>query len=181
MAKSTLPQGRRFFLSKMTAIIAGAIALLTPAAAGIAAFFSPAAKKGSSGRFIRVTNVDAVPEDGSPQKFPVIADRTDAWNRFPNEPVGAVYLRRINRNDIESLQVVCPHAGCTITVESGKDGIKYFCPCHNAAFDVAGKRTDAVSPSPRDMDTLETEIRKNEVWVKFQTFRSGVAEKVAQS
>ena len=31
------------------------------------------------------------------------------------------------------------------------------------------------------MDTLEVEIRnKNEVWVKFQTFRIGTAKKVAQ-
>ena len=78
------------------------------------------------------------------------------------------------------MQVICPHAGCSINYDAA--GHKYFCPCHSASFDLAGKRTDSTSPSPRDMDSLEVEIRnKNEVRVKFQTFDVGTAKKVAQA
>jgi Rieske Fe-S protein len=158
------------------------VALATPAAVGIVAFFNPLRQKGLAGGFIRVTSLEAVPEDGSPQKFPVIADRTDAWNFFPNEPIGAVYLRRTGKDQVEALQMVCPHAGCSIMVEADKDGKKFFCPCHGAGFDLSGKRQDSLSPSPRDMDSLEVEIRANsEVWVKFQKFTSGTAKKIAQS
>ncbi len=195
---STPLSQRRGFLAKMTALIAWSAALLTPAAVGIVAFLNPLRQKSRAGEFIRVANLEAVPEDGSPQKFPVIADRTDAWNFFPNEPIGAVYLRRAGKDRVEALQVVCPHAGCSIGVEKKVSGtiinnettnsgeIKvpdtfFFCPCHAASFDLAGKRPDASSPSPRDMDSLETEIRnKNEVWVKFQKFITGAANKTAQ-
>jgi menaquinol-cytochrome c reductase iron-sulfur subunit len=172
---------RRSFLGKIVALLAGSLALITPAAVGIVAFLNPLRQKSSAGGFIRLATLEAVPEDGTPQKFAVIADRSDAWNFFPNEPVGAVYLRRAGKDKVEALQVVCPHAGCSIMVEATGDGKKFFCPCHSANFDLAGKRLDATSPSPRDMDSLEIEIRENnEVWVKFQNFSTGIANKIAQ-
>ena len=51
-----------------------------------------------------------------------------------------------------------------------------------AAFDLDGRRTNEKSMSPRDMDTLEVEIRnQNEVWVKFQHFQKGIPAKIAQA
>lgn len=156
------------------------MALITPAAVGIVAFLNPLRQKSRAGGFIRVTNLDALPADGSPQKFPFIADCTDAWNFFPNVAVCAVHLRRAGKDRVEALQVVCPHAGCSIMLEPAGEIKKYYCPCHAASFDLAGKRLDADSPSPRDMDSLDTEIRNNEVWVKFQNYRTGTANKIAQ-
>ena len=180
-SNSSKIQQRRGFLAKLTALIAASAALITPAAMGIVAFLNPLRQKSRAGGFIRRANLDALPEDGSPQKFPIIADRTDAWNFFPNVPVGAVYLRRTGKDRVEALQVVCPHAGCSIMVEPAGEVKKYFCPCHAASFDLAGKRLDANSPSPRNMDSLQTEIRNNnEVWVKFQNFITGTANKIAQ-
>ena len=130
---------------------------------------------------MRLASLDTVPTDGAPIKVPVIADRTDAWNVFPNAPIGAVYFRRTGKDQVEALQVVCPHAGCSINFEGSATQGKFFCPCHAASFDLAGRRTDPTSPSPRNMDSLEVEIRnKNEVWVKFQTFGVGTAKKIAQ-
>lgn len=169
---------RRGFLGKLTAIFAGAVALFTPTAVGIVAFLNPLRQKNQAGGFIRVASLDAVPEDGAPQRFPVISDRTDAWTFYPNEPIGAIFLRRAGKDQVEALQVVCPHAGCTITFEAVKDDRKFYCPCHGASFDLSGKRLGTDSPSPRDMDSLEVEIReKTEIWVKFQSFVSGIALK----
>ena len=132
---------------------------------------------------MRLASLDAIPEDGTPLKVSVIADRTDAWSRFPRESIGAVFLSRTAGQPggkVTALQVICPHAGCSINFDTS--GRKYFCPCHAASFDLAGIRTDATSPSPRNMDSLEVEVRdKNEVWVKFQTFGVGTAKKVAQA
>jgi menaquinol-cytochrome c reductase iron-sulfur subunit len=171
---------RRGFFGQAASVFCGGIALLVPAATGILAFLNPLRQKSQSGQFMRLASLDVLPDDGTPRKVPVIADRVDAWNRFPAEPIGAVFLRRQGTN-VTALQVICPHAGCSIGFEgSAKDG-KFFCPCHAASFDLAGKRIDKTSPSPRDMDALEVEIRnKNEVWVKFQTFGVGTAKKTAQ-
>ena len=196
-AKKTRLQGRRGFLTKIMALLAGSVALATPAAVGIISFLNPLRQKSRSGRFIRVTSLDAVPENGTPQKFAIIADRTDAWNFFPNEPIGAVYLRRTGKDKLEALQVVCPHAGCSIStkkvsgtvINPGSTNFKekmvpdtfiFYCPCHAAHFDLSGKRLDTVSPAPRDMDSLEVEIRDNEIWVKFQKFSTGTVNKIAQ-
>jgi menaquinol-cytochrome c reductase iron-sulfur subunit len=193
MAEENTLQGRRGFLAKLTVLLAAALALVTPAVVGVAAFLNPLRQKSQAGGFIRVANFEAVPEDGTPQKFSIIANRTDAWNVFPNEPVGAIYLRRAGKDGVEAMQVICPHAGCSIGLKALSDkktpGDKktpdpfiFYCPCHAASFDMSGKRLDAVSPSPRDMDSLEVEIRnKNEVWVKFQKFITGTTNKIAQS
>jgi Rieske Fe-S protein len=166
-------------LSQAAAIVCGGVAMFVPAVAGIVAFCNPLRQKSPSGQFMRLASLDVLPEDGTPQKVSVIADRTDAWNHYPKEPIGAVFLRRVGKK-VDALQVVCPHAGCSINFDASAKGGKFFCPCHAASFDLAGKRTDATSPSPRDMDTLEVEIRnKNDVWVKFQTFGLGTATKVA--
>ena len=170
---------RRGFIAGAVALVCGGAALLIPAAVGVAAFLNPLRQKSQSGQFMRLAALDVLSDDGTPRKVPVIADRTDAWNTYPAEPIGAVFLRRTG-NQVEALQVICPHAGCSINFEGSAKQGKFFCPCHAASFDLAGKRIDATSPSPRDMDTLEVEIRnKNEVWVKFQTFGVGTAKKVA--
>jgi menaquinol-cytochrome c reductase iron-sulfur subunit len=171
-------ENRRGFLGQATAIACGAVAIVTPVAAGVVTFLNPLRQKSQGGQFMRLASLDTIPEDGTPLKVPVIADRTDAWSRFPAEPIGAVFLRR-SGGSVTALQVICPHAGCSINYDAV--GRKYFCPCHAASFDIAGKRLDATSPSPRNMDTLEVDIRnKNQVWVRFQTFCVGTAKKIAQ-
>ncbi len=173
-------ENRRGFLSRAAAVLCSGVSLLIPAAAGIVAFLNPLRQKSQSGQFIRLASLDVLPEDGTPWKVSVIADRADAWNRYPAEPIGAVFLRRA-QDEVMALQLVCPHAGCSIDFEGSTGGGKFFCPCHAASFDLAGKRTDQTSPSPRDMDALDVEIRnKNEVWVKFQTFGVGTVKKAAQ-
>ena len=170
---------RRGFVFKMLAVLFGAAAYLPPLAMGVASFLNPLRQKGKAGEFMRLATLDSLPADGAPLKTTVMMDRVDAWNRIPNQPVGAVYLRRVGPKEVRAIQVVCPHAGCLVSYEAAKKG--FFCPCHNASFDIEGKRTDAVSSSPRDLDTLACKIEGAEVWVRFQNFRTGTSEKVAES
>lgn len=173
-------EDRRNFLARWLALALGAVAYLVPATLALVASLNPLRQKGMAGEFLRMTALEALPEDGTPRRFPVIADRTDAWNRFPAEPVGAVYLRRTGPKQVEAIQVVCPHAGCFVDYDAQKN--IFFCPCHVASFDLSGKRLDATSPSPRDLDVLDVELRgEGEVWVKFQNFPTGTSRKVAES
>ncbi len=170
---------RRGFLTKAAAVAVGAIVSLFPFAAGLFSFADPLRRKGAGGgeRFLRVANASAVPTDGTPRQFPVLANRVDAWNEFPNEPIGAVYLRRLGDGTIEAFNAICPHAGCFVAYA---DSRKVFqCPCHNSAFALDGGIIQP-SPSPRALDKLECKIEaandQKEVWVKFENFFTGIAE-----
>ncbi len=182
--KSSAAEPRRGFLAKAVALACGGVTLLAPAAVGVVAFLNPLRQKSLSGGFLKITTLPVLPEDGAPRRFSVIADRVDAWNRYARQPIGSIFLRRTGENDrpVEALQVICPHAGCTIEYQKTAQRGKFVCPCHVANFDLSGKRTDKKSPSPRDMDTLEVEMRNNtEVWVKFENFRTGAAKKIAEA
>lgn len=177
---------RRSFLACAIATILGLLAFLPAALSGIVAFFSPISQKGRQGLFVRLTTLGELPTDGTPRKFPVVAERSDAWT-LSREAVGAVYLRRLADDTVEAFQVICPHAGCAVEYFSGNDtegdaSGQFVCPCHQARFDLSGKRLDEHSRSPRDLDTLVAEVRNgDEVWVQFQTFQTGVSEKVPLS
>ena len=178
-------EDRRGFVAKLIALGLGATAYAVPVGAGLVASLNPLRLKGAGGEFLRLAALDTLPSDGTPRKFPVVAERVDAWTRTV-EPIGAVYLRRTGEKDVEAIQVVCPHAGCTIElkeVTDEKTGAKapgFVCPCHKAVFDLTGQRLQAASPCPRDLDRLDVEIRNgNEVWVQFKNFKLGTPDKVA--
>lgn len=169
---------RRGFFKKLASYVLGGIVTLVPFAAGLAVWLDPARRKNSAGgQLVRVATLSALPEDGIPRKFAVLASRVDAWNKSPETVVGAVYLRRTRGEKPRAFNVVCPHAGCFVDYLDAKNS--FLCPCHNSTFALDGKINDPKSPSPRGLDELEVELRNNsEVWVKFQNFRAGVTEKV---
>jgi menaquinol-cytochrome c reductase iron-sulfur subunit len=171
-------------LAQGIALALGATAYAVPAASGVVAGLNPLRLKDATGSFLRITSLEMLPSDGVPRKFPVIAERVDAWTRAV-EPIGAVYLRRTGEREVEALQVVCPHAGCTIELkdvadeQTGAKSLGFSCPCHKAFFDLSGKLLQAVSPSPRALDTLEVKIEGNDILVLFQNFKLGTPDKVA--
>ena len=171
-------EDRRGFLKKLLASAIGAVVTLVPAAAGLRVLLDPLRRKSAAGGAVRVTSLEALPADGVPRKFSVLADREDAWNKFRQSPVGAVYLRRTTEGKLEALNVVCPHAGCFVDFNGERR--EFICPCHNSAFALDGKIAEMSSPAARSLDTLEVEVRNGkEVWVKFQNFEGGnQAEKI---
>jgi menaquinol-cytochrome c reductase iron-sulfur subunit len=168
---------RREFLKKACAAGIGTAIMLVPAGAGLSVLFDPLRRKAAEAATTFVTSLDSIPNDGLPHKFAVLASRVDAWNKFPNAPVGAVYLRRTGDKSVEALNVVCPHAGCFVDFRQERKD--FFCPCHNSSFALNGQIADPKSPSPRALDSLEVEIRNDkEVWVRFQNFQTGHSEKI---
>jgi len=176
-SESSAPPTRRGFFKQACAMVIGAIAGLVPLVSGLVVFFDPLRRKSRASEFVLVASLNALPEDGSPRKFAVIATRTDAWNKSPQTPIGAVYLRRSAEKAVQALNVVCPHAGCFVDYDMEKNG--YSCPCHNSTFALTGQISSPSSPAPRGLDELKVEIRnQTEVWVKFQNFLAGEAAKL---
>lgn len=182
---------RRGFIAKVVAVVAGGIALLVPLTSGLTVFFSPLWRKGKSPR-VRVALLSQVPDDGIPRFFPVQADREDAWNRYPQQRIGAVYLvRQKGERQPIAFAAKCPHAGCFIGHTPGAD--KFRCPCHTSQFNLDGTRVNGDNEvAPRDMDRLPVELVVNgsadgqssadttavEVWVEYIEFQTGSKEQI---
>jgi nitrite reductase/ring-hydroxylating ferredoxin subunit len=169
-------------LQQAAAIVIGGIAALVPVTIGVLTLLDPLRRRSQAAGFVRVASLDAVAADGLPHRFAVLADRTDAWNGFVREPIGAVYLRRTSDQQVEAFNSICPHAGCFIDFDNPSDC--YRCPCHNSTFHVDGTLIQP-SPSPRGMDSLVVQLRgdagQQDVWVQFQNFYTGIAAKVPKT
>jgi len=170
---------RREFMAKVVAVACGGLATIPPVVAGLWAFLDPLRRTRGAASFLSVADLAAIPDDGLPRQFPVIADRVDAWTGFAAEPVGAVYLsREQGSREVRALSATCPHAGCFIDLEKATQCFR--CPCHNSSFTLDGNIVNP-SPSPRAMDELECRVGGNgQVEVKWQKYRAGIAEKVVQ-
>jgi len=170
-------RGRRDFLKRGLAGGISAVLGLVPVGAGLIVFLDPLRRRLAANGAVRVTSLEALPDDGIPRKFSVLSARVDAWTKAAQSPIGAVYLRRTTGNKIEAFNVACPHAGCFVDFLPER-GL-FLCPCHNSTFTVAGRVEDRASPAPRGLDALEVELRQgDEIWVKFQNFQAGRAERV---
>ena len=177
--------GRRNFLVQAATATIGAVCLAVPAVIGLVAALNPLRLKSRVGKRVRLTTLDELPADGTPRKFPVIDDRTDAWNIFPDQPVGGVFLRR-KKDKVVALNATCPHLGGPVQYQVTDEGGKFFCPLHSASFDLDGNLLDKPSPSPRPLDRLDDpEIKpedgKQVVWVKFEDFETGKSTKVPKT
>lgn len=177
---------RRDFLTRALAVVVGAIVTVVPFVPALGVFLDPILrpmlkKKRSVGPtgaavdakgFIKVASLSQL-DEARPVQVPVIADLQNFWNRFPNTPIGSVYLRK-QGTGVECFNARCPHLGCTVNYRASEN--IYLCPCHDSAFNLGGKRENEIPP--RDLDSLDVEVRNGqEVWVKFENFRVGVHEK----
>lgn len=183
-------QPRRGFLGQALTLAIGGVVALFPLVLGLIPFLDPLRKRrgglpkalgdtataADEDGFFTVALADTLPADGTPQFIQIIADRQDAWTFIPKQPIGAVYLRR-DGDEVIALNVQCPHAGCTVDYDPV--GREFDCPCHKSSFTLDGQRS-ADSPSARDLDRLETRVADGKVLVKYENFRTGTAQKIAE-
>lgn len=170
---------RRSFFRKVAAIVVGGLAMIIPGGAGLAVLLDPLRRKSGNGGFIRITSLEALPADGTPRRFPVIADKVDAWNKLPSTKIGAVYLQRQGET-VHAFHPTCPHLGCAVDAVAG-GGFK--CPCHDSTFNADGSLAPN-SVSPRGLDPLEIDpeaLKQGIVKVRFQNFITGTPDRIARS
>ena len=172
---------RRGFIKGASCAIGAAIGVV-PMAAGVRMAMDPLSRSETAvdAEFIRLTEVSDL-EPGVPKKFAIVEDKRDKWSRYKDVPVGAVYLLLkkakvggSGKPEVIAFNTVCPHLGCFVDYRPEQQD--YFCPCHDSNFALDGSLKKGVSP--RGMDTLEAEIRKGSVWVKFQRFKANTKEKI---
>ena len=173
------PAPRRGFLAQAGAIVIGGLAGLVPLASGLLFFLDPIIRRrksafGADG-FQLAANLSQLPTDGTPQRFTLRADVMDAWTLYRDRVLGSVYLRLMPNGQVIAFNDTCTHLGCKVDYQASNK--RFFCPCHQSAFDLDGKKQNKTPP--RDMDDLEVSVRTGEVWVKYQNFRTATPEKKA--
>lgn len=177
--ESPAPVPRRRFLVEVAAVVTGAVVALAPLAAGLAFLLDPLLRRrptmqgASEDGFLPVATLAELPTDGTPLRFSIVADKVDAWNLFRKQTVGTVYLRQIE-GQVIAFNDTCPHLGCKVDYKSATNS--YFCPCHASSFKLDGEKQNKIPP--RNMDSLETRVTDGTVWVKYQNFQGGIAEKI---
>ena len=181
---------RRSFLARFTAALIGGLLVLFPFAAGGGVLFHPLRRGGKpsgpddtldTSRFVRITALDALPADGLPHEFVVTADVADAWTRAAGQRIGSVFLARTEADgkpQVKAFTATCPHLGCAVEFDAAEE--RFECPCHESGFAKDGQKL--FGPSLRGLDPLEVKLvdagGSQEVWVDFQRFRAGVAERI---
>lgn len=121
-------RSRRKFLAASSAVMAGGLA------AGYGTFGV------MLGRFVYPSG-----GSGGAWLFVCTTDQLDTGDALDFvTPAGAkIVVTRlgegIEAKDYLALSSVCPHLGCRVHWEANND--RFFCPCHNGAFDRTGKAT----------------------------------------
>jgi Rieske Fe-S protein len=174
---------RRRFLNFLTSLVMAAIGLLV-AIPALVYLWAPLRRKAGSAEVF----VDAGPVADIPigQWRLLSIQPTDEGIRKEKEKARkdtkatsarhAVWVRRQGEGeqDITVLSTICPHLGCPVNWHP--DQSRFVCPCHGGLFDVEGRQTGG--PPPRSLDRLEFETRQGRLWVRWQEFKSGVAERI---
>ena len=120
--------GRRGFLAASTAVMAGGLAAAYGTFGVILGEFVYPAGGGNRG-WLFVCTLDRLrPEEAmdfvTPAGAKIVVTRQGEGSEA---------------GDFLALSSVCPHLGCQVHWEANTD--RFFCPCHNGAFDKGGKPT----------------------------------------
>lgn len=165
---------RRRFLAVCTGAVA---ALLGACIAGpaLAYVFAPirrwAGKKGAGDDFQNAGAMAQLPVDQWQLISLQLAER-DGWEEVRIRH--GVWVRRSeNPTKIDVLSSICPHLGCPLNWHP--DHAEFVCPCHGGVFDAQGRHV--AGPPPRSMDSLEYRVENGYLFIRWQDFKVGVAER----
>jgi quinol---cytochrome c reductase iron-sulfur subunit, bacillus type len=187
------PVVRRSFLVRFLTVLAGGIAALFPLVAAWGVLWDPLRRQRDAAGaldttpdgapFVRIGPLEMLPASGIPRQFAVTTDVVDAWTRVAGQRVGSVFLSRAPAKSAGELQVLaftatCPHLGCSVDYDAAAG--QYQCPCHASAFAKDGQKL--FGPSLRGLDPLPVKLVDNngqrEIWVAFERFRPGIAQRI---
>lgn len=102
-------------------------------------------------------------ELGVPTLFKARVEQKAGW--IAEEQELTFYILTENGRDFVAMSNICTHLGCRVRWVDGED--KFFCPCHNAAFDKQGQVVEG--PPPKPLDTYDVKVEDDQLFV----FRGG--------
>ncbi|MHB1023136.1 MAG: QcrA and Rieske domain-containing protein [Acidobacteriaceae bacterium] len=129
----------------------------------------PLYAKNKQSMWSKIGLVDELPPVGSPPvRKEVTFRQRDGWREVVTTE--SVYVERKADGTCRVLSSICPHLGCSVSWQQGRN--EFFCPCHGSVFSRDGKRL--AGPTPRGMDPLSTKEEKGDLLVHYEFFRPDV-------
>ncbi|HZL36285.1 MAG TPA: ubiquinol-cytochrome c reductase iron-sulfur subunit [Tepidisphaeraceae bacterium] len=170
-----IPDRRRFLSICTTALIAGMSGLiLTPVVAFV---IGPLRRKAGNAAaesdFADAGVIESIPK-GTWTLRPIEIVRQDGWVKTSQSRSVWVFVKSAESNGIKVLSPICPHLGCPVPWDAAAS--QFRCPCHGGVFGPDGARISG--PPPRGLDPLEYEVRGKNLWVRWQDFEIGVAQRI---
>jgi len=169
-------KGRRRFLGFLSTSLFTVIGLCL-ALPGLAYFGAPMRRKSATGEF-RSDFVDAGPLVDLPvgqwQLRTVELAGQDGWEKTILRYAVWIHRESESADAITVLSSICPHLGCPVQWQAAR--AQFVCPCHHGTFDARGRTL--AGPPPRGMDPLPFEIRSGRLWVLWNEFKTGSAERI---
>ena len=104
----------------------------------------------------------------APVRKTIAFAQRDSWREVVSAQ--SVYVNRTADGEFEVLSAICPHLGCSVSWQQGKN--EFVCPCHGGRFALDGKHISG--PPRRAMDGLPTRVKGGKLQVHFEFFRSNV-------
>ena len=105
----------------------------------------------------------------TPQLKTIEFKQLDGWREVDSSQ--SVYVTKGANGELKVLSAICPHLGCSVSWQKGQD--EFVCPCHGGRFSPDGKHV--FGPPPRGMDSLPHKVEDGTLMVRFEYFRSNVA------
>ncbi|HKK02248.1 MAG TPA: ubiquinol-cytochrome c reductase iron-sulfur subunit [Desulfuromonadales bacterium] len=86
----------------------------------------------------------------------------------------SVWVVKESSGNIKVFSPICTHLGCHYNWDAQRG--QFVCPCHGSMFTPEGKVVGG--PAPRPLDTLPWKVEKGVLYVRWERFEPGVAQKV---
>jgi menaquinol-cytochrome c reductase iron-sulfur subunit len=165
----TNENARRGFLKLLSAGIGGLVSLaLAPPLLDSVIAPSLRVKRGDYSRLVSLNELPT----GTPVDR-TFADRTS--DAFIEETVlRDVWVVKQGPSTVDVFSPICPHLGCRYGWHPERR--QFVCPCHGSVFAPSGEVVGG--PAPRSLDTLPIRMEGDEIFVEWERFKVGIAQKV---
>lgn len=172
MKPTVISPNRRTFL-RWAAALGASLSALLAGLPSLLAFISPAFQRRAQEKWVKLGEADLF-DIGVPVQRVFSETVSDAW--VETRVQHNVWLFTEDGEQFTAFNGRCTHLGCGYNYDA--ENTRYHCPCHHGLFDL---KTGAVlgGPPPRALDTLSVKVEDGDVYVLYQDFRIGIADKVA--
>jgi menaquinol-cytochrome c reductase iron-sulfur subunit len=162
-------QSRRSFLSLIPIGVFGVIFSSISVAA--VRFLRPRLTASNTDRWIDIANLSDLGGD-TPLTRKIRAETLTGWAKTIEERQVFV-LAKSNK----VLSAVCPHEGCEVFWEQGRN--RFSCPCHESYFSPDGSRL--TGPAPRGLDQLPSRVQDGRLQVQYESFENNSTTQVKRA
>ncbi len=164
---------RRSFLGALLGFASASVGVLL-AIPVLRYIFYPLTAKSDESDWAEAGSVASFSNVQAPLSCTLDLKQRDGWREVASQPV--VYIIK-SGGKIKALSAICPHLGCVVPWDPGRN--EFVCPCHGGTFAADG--THLSGPPRRSLDSLKTKVTGGKLMVKYQYFRPDVPYKEVTS